>query len=242
MPRTPKPKATPSAAYLANMEGVAAVDRALHILMALEEAGGPLALADLARATGMYKSTLLRLLVSLEKAHLVGRGLDQRYMFGPLAFRLGRAYEATFHLKACLVPVMQALVEAGTESPSFHVIHDERTRLCVLRIDSRHSTLDRVDVGDIFPLDRGAAGTVLTAFRNHIPTSKSISIVRVSYGERDPSCAAVACPVFRAGNELAGALSLSGPLERFTAPAVETMKSLLLEAAKKASRALGGEW
>ena len=47
-------------------DGVAAVNRAISLLAALEATAKPLTLADLARATGLYKSTILRLLVSLE--------------------------------------------------------------------------------------------------------------------------------------------------------------------------------
>ena len=47
--------------------GVAAVERALTIAATLAEAGEPLTLAALARRTGYYKSTLLRLLVGLDQ-------------------------------------------------------------------------------------------------------------------------------------------------------------------------------
>src|SRR6185436_16540448 len=48
--------------------GVAAVDRALLILSALASAPEPSSLAQLARATGLYKSTMLRIIASLEAA------------------------------------------------------------------------------------------------------------------------------------------------------------------------------
>ena len=69
----------------------------------------PLTLADLARATGYYKSTLLRLIASLERSGLVVRRADQRYSLGPMAFRLGRAFEATFHLKESVLPVLHEI-------------------------------------------------------------------------------------------------------------------------------------
>ena len=51
--------------------GVAAVDRALTILSAFEDAPEPMTLAELARRTGMYKSTLLRLVFAAERPDLV---------------------------------------------------------------------------------------------------------------------------------------------------------------------------
>src|SRR5690606_19284394 len=156
-PTTPRRSpAELSPGYAANMQGVAAVDRALSILVAIEAAeDGSLSLAELAAATLLYKSTLLRLLVSLERGALVLRRADQRYALGPFAFRLGKSFEAHNPIERRLAPIMRALVEKGTESPSFHVRHDASRRLCLIRLDSRHSTLDRVRAGDLLPIDRG---------------------------------------------------------------------------------------
>ena len=65
--------------------GVAAVDRALSILAAFEDGNRQLELAELARRTGLYKSTLLRLAVSLERGGMLRRGADG-------AFQIGRAH------------------------------------------------------------------------------------------------------------------------------------------------------
>lgn len=222
--------------------GAAAVDRALTIVATLVAQAEPMTLADIARRTGMYKSTLLRLLNSLERSTLVTRRYDQKYALGQFAFRIGRAFETTYHLKECVVPVMEWLIEQGMESPSFHIWQDEKTRLCLFRIDSKHSTLDRVRAGDLLPLGRGAPGRVLRAFRRGLSTDANVPLIHTSFGERDPSCASVAAPVFGADGVLIGALSLSGPLERFSADAVKKMSKPLLTAAERATRSLGGEW
>ncbi len=231
-----------STVQTAGGDGVAAVERALTIVSVLETSAKPLGLADLARATGMYKSTLLRLLVTLERSTLVVRRPDSKYALGQFAFRLGRAFEATYHLKECVIPVLEWLVTQGTESPSFHTWHNEESRLCLFRIDSGHATLDRVRAGDILPIRRGAAGKVLRVFRKGITSAGSTPLMQVSYGERDPSCAAVSCPVFGPAGELIGALSLSGPLERFSPAAVKKMTRPLLAAGERATRSLGGAW
>lgn len=222
--------------------GVDAVDRALAILSALAETARPMTLAELARTTGLYKSTLLRLLASLGRQAFVVRRADQKYAIGPSALRLGRAFEATNQLSECVYPLLKWLIEQGTESPSFHVRHDDETRLCLFRIDSKHPTLDRVREGDLLPLRRGAPGKVLRVFASGLSIDQSSKLAIPSYGERDPSCAAVAAPVFGASGELVGALSLSGPLERFSPSAVKKMSKPLLAAAERATLALGGEW
>ena len=72
--------------------GVAAVDRALSILDALTD--DKVSLADLSKRTGLYKSTVLRLLASLEHARLIRRQDDGRYALGSEIARLHGLYAA----------------------------------------------------------------------------------------------------------------------------------------------------
>lgn len=231
-----------SSAYAANMNGVAAVERALAIVQALEQARRPLSLREISDATALYKSGILRLVVSLERAQLVVKRADGAYTLGPLAFRLGKAYDANAPLEATLKPLMERLVREGMESPSFHVQHNARTRLCVLRVDSLHSTLDRVRVGDLLPLSAGAPGKVLRSAPPEPLLSAISPLLQLSFGERDPQCAAVAGPVYGPGGILLGALSLSGPLDRFNADTVQAMGPALLQACQEASTRMGGQW
>ncbi|MEP9379101.1 IclR family transcriptional regulator [Aquabacter sp. CN5-332] len=223
--------------------GVAAVDRALAILAAVEARNEPSTLAEIAQVTGFYKSTILRLLGSLEGSGYVMRLRDGRYGLGASAFRLGLAYERQNPLRWHVLPVLNDLVENGTESSSFHVLHGPGTRMCLFRVNSRHSTLDRVEAGSILPLDRGAAGRVLLAYSGDAGSTHA-SLREAGYalsrGERDPLCAALAAPVFGPSGAITGALSLSGPSERFTPSNVEHMRTLLIAAAAQLTQSLGG--
>jgi DNA-binding IclR family transcriptional regulator len=222
--------------------GVAAVDRALAIATAISLSGEPITLAELARQTGLYKSTLLRLIASLEKVSLVTRLTDGRYALGPYARELGQRYDASYRLTQVLRPMLDGLVAQGTESASFHVYHDDTHRMCVLRVNSHHSTLDHISEGDLLPLAHGAAGKLIRAFRGKNVVPSLDNVVSISLGERDPNCAAVACAVFTRGNEFCGAISLSGPKERFSTDAIHAMSDTIRKAAKEATEALGGLW
>ena len=227
-------------------QGVAAVDRALTILRAFEGEGDPepLTLAALARRTGLYKSTMLRLMVSLQAFGYIVQLPDGRYHLGPTPFRLGSVYQRGNRLYDHVMPVLRALVAQGTESPSFHIRHDAKLRLCVLRIDSQHSTLDRVCAGALLPLDRGAAGTIILAFdgaqRGEKYDRRAQACSAISYGERDPDCAGIASPVFGADDKLVGALSVSGPKSRFTDESVRKMSAQVIDAARRVTYSLGG--
>lgn len=224
--------------------GVASVDRALAIVAAVADSSDPMSLAGLAAATGFYKSTILRLLGSLEKAGYIVRLRDGSYALGAMAFRLGAAYERSNPLRRVVPAALRDLVESGSESASFHVRQGSK-RICLFRVDSNHATLDRVNAGDVLPLERGAAGRVLLAFGGadgEIFDAVRRSAFALSLGEREPGCAGMAAAVFGASGLLAGAISLSGPADRFTDAAIARWRPHLLEAAASLTGLLGGSW
>jgi DNA-binding IclR family transcriptional regulator len=227
--------------------GVAAVDRALAIISAIEVGNMPRNLTEISRATGLYKSTILRILESLQAAGYVARVEESKYALGPAIMRLGMAYEHTNPLRHQVQPMLERLVEMGTESPSFHVRQSVDERLCMFRLNSNHATLDRVRAGDRLPLQLGAAGKVLMAFHEPGAEGAEMDQIRnscfaVSLGERDALCAGVSAPVFSGNRRILGALSFSGPRERFAENDVAEMKPTMLNAARELSRELGSDY
>lgn len=226
-------------------EGVAAVERALSVVAVLEGSDQPMTLAELAVRTDFYKSTILRLLGSLMATGYVMRLPDGSYDLGPTAFRLGVAFTRKNALGHHVLPALQELVDRGTESASFHVRQDDDNRVCLFRVNSRHATLDRVEAGHSYALLRGAAGHIILAYDGI--TGARYDAIRahgfdVSLGERDPSCAAVAAPVFGPRGMLVGVISLSGPRERFGKMEITEMKRVLGPVAETLTKNLGGEW
>lgn len=224
-------------------KGVAAVERALTIMSVFLKQEEPLRLAEISAATGLYKSTILRLMTSLEQFGYIRRLADGRYQIGATPFALGRAYQSGFRLADHVVPVLRRLVAEGTESTSFHVREGD-SRVVLHRVNSGHSTLDRVAEGDLLPLDRGGPGRVILAFSGE--SGARYDAIRrnfhaVSYGERDGDCASVAAPVFGSQNAIIGALSSSGPRSRFSEERTEWLTAKIVAAAAELTTALGGD-
>lgn len=214
--------------------GVAAVNRALAILDSFTEEAPVLTLAQLSQVTGLYKSTILRLMQSLDAFGYVNRLDNGAYVLGPKPLRLARLATKSLHPAEIVMPALRELVQAAGESASFYV-RSGAQRLCAYRVDSSRSVRDNVQVGQLLPLDKGAAGRVLLDFAQPADASKTPAdmLVRVSRGERDPETAAVACPVFGAGNRLQGAVTLSGPLTRFGEKETRAMVAPLVAAARR---------
>ena len=61
------------------VKGVSSAERALAVLTAFRQGDGALSLAELAERTGLVKSTIMRLTVSLQRYQLVARVPDGRY-------------------------------------------------------------------------------------------------------------------------------------------------------------------
>jgi DNA-binding IclR family transcriptional regulator len=220
-------------------DGVAAVERALAILAAFQPDGAPRSLHDLAAKTGLYKSTILRLITSLERFNCVLRLPDGRYQLGPSLFHWGDIYRRSLKLEDHVVPLLHHLVQLTGESASFYARQGEQ-RLCLFRADSPKSVRDHVRAGDLLPLDRGAAGRVLREYSDAHPSHRHVEVIS-TLGERDNETGAVAIAVFGATQELAGALSVSGPIARFNEDTLAMITEALLDAARQLTLRIGGD-
>lgn len=224
-------------------EGVAAVDRALTILDAFTEQDSTLVLADLARRTGYYKSTILRLAASLERRGYLTRLADRGWRLGPAASRLGSVYQAAFDLGDIVEPVLQKVVAETGETAAFHV-REGNIRISLYRVESPQRIRDHVRQGEHLPLDRGAGGKVLLAFsgaRGAEFERIRRQMLYVSLGNRIADLGGVSAPVFGVGHRLIGALTVSVPLSRLDKKAVARFGPVVLAHAAALTRALGGD-
>jgi DNA-binding IclR family transcriptional regulator len=227
---------------MAAATGVAAVDRALAILDSFTDQDQKLALAELAKRTGLYKSTVIRLAKSLEKAGYVQRAEDGAYRLGAKVLSLGAMYQKHFGTAEVVPHTLRQIVEELQEGASFYV-RDDAQRLCLHRVESPRAVRDSIHVGDRLPLTVGAAGHVILAFSG-LTGAKYDEIRKTlyaaSFGERDAETAAVAVPVFGLDQTFMGALSVSGPRYRIEALGVQSILPVLFRHARSLTRIMGG--
>jgi DNA-binding IclR family transcriptional regulator len=223
-------------------DGVAAVERALAILDAFTDQDSELTLAELAKRTKMYKSTILRLARSLESRGYLMRAEDGNFRLGSRLLALGSLYQRHLSTADFVPAALRAIVEELKEGASYYV-RDGDKRLCLHRVDAIRSVRDSIHAGDRLPLNVGAAGHVICAFSEGSGANYArvrAAMHAVSFGERDPEVAAVACPVFGLGQRLAGALAVSGPRYRIEAVGATPILRVLLKHAYQLTVALGG--
>lgn len=224
---------------MAEARGVEAVERALTILGCFNLGEVELSLAEISARTGFYKSTILRLAVSLDKFGYLIRAETGRYRIGPAAWSLGARYRRGFDLAEVMRPELKLLSDATGETASYYVREGDG-RICLFRSEPVRSIFHSINEGERMPLDRGASGRVLAAFSG--AESDWAEAVRqagyaVSLGERDPEVAAIAAPVLSAAGRLMGAISVSGLITRFD----ESRHAVFLDALFRSQRRLADQ-
>lgn len=224
---------------------VKAVKRTLSILDAFIHSPGGITLGELEAYTGLFKSVILRYMLTLEAERYVFKHPDGLYMLGSRACQLGITYQKTFNLNEHVLPVLDELTAATLESSTFYIL-DGESRMCLLRKDSPHHIKSSVPVGTILPLDDTSSACVLRSFAQGRPEnwdydSGIFTSTGTGLNQQQPASlmtASISAPVFRYNGQLAGALSVSGPVTRFDPEDVNTQQ-LLVSAARALSYALG---
>lgn len=212
---------------------VQAVERALLILKCFDNPGDSLTLASLAQRSELYKSTILRLITSLDVMGFIRRTPDAGYILGPELRRLGglALSQPRSQLEDLIRPALHRLVNVTKETASLYVLEGTH-RVCLFRENSARPARHHLEEGTKHSLDRGAAGKIIHSHRAH-GRDKLAKAVRqlgwaISKGERDPDLSAIAVPLLDGKGRLVGSLTVSGLTARFTPAKFERARRALL--------------
>ncbi|RFC73273.1 IclR family transcriptional regulator C-terminal domain-containing protein [Streptomyces sp. AcE210] len=150
----PVPTLDPGVA--APAEAVAPLMRGIDVLRGLTDAGGTLSLSELARATGLARSTVDRICATL--AHMGCLRLDGRdATLAPPLMAVGNAYLGALRLPALLGPRADQLADELDESVSLAVPDGDGIRFIHQATRRRAMSLS-FRIGDLLPAERTAPG------------------------------------------------------------------------------------
>ena len=197
-------------------EGVIAVEKALALLDCFRPGEESLTLTALAQLSGYHKTTVYRLMNSLERMNYVIRRDNGVYTLGPRLLYLGKLYEQSFHLATIVQPELHALATATGESATWYVIEKDQ-RLCLFRAEPSEGLRETRLPGTFLPLDNSAIGKVLRCWGRKEPLFETQpELPLFTSGIRDPHIASLSLPVFGEGDNMLAALALTGPASRLT--------------------------
>jgi DNA-binding IclR family transcriptional regulator len=222
---------------------------------------------EIMQATGFTRNRVMRLTGTLtHRGYLMTDSETGVFSIGPKIFALGKVFEGNRLLLSLVRPVLRDIALKTGESASLYV-REGFERVVLAREEGTHAIRHAISEGQRMDLHAGAAGKVILAYspeemvetvltKTGLPQRTTATITdkrallkelenvqdqgyAVSFGERAADVCALAAPVFEHGHELVGALCISGPVSRFTAPIRKSYAKLLRAAASQLSRQLG---
>jgi DNA-binding IclR family transcriptional regulator len=222
--------------------------------------------ARLAELTGEPRSTVYRLLGSLQELDLVEPGRRRgTYLLSLKLFRLGSTVVSRFDERQAALPVMERIHEETGET-IFLCVRRNDEAVCIERIDGARVTLLALSLGGSLPLHVGAASRALLAFEPpteweeylegrelepltpRTPTTRDAVLDELratrergySISDEDVTLGvgAVGAPIFDHTGRVRAALSVGGMREPVLG-AGSPARRLVCEGAATVSRALG---
>jgi len=233
-------------------DGVRSVHRALSLLTLFDEEHPARTARELVEKAELPKTTVLRLIQTLERSGYLYSRPDGRICLGPRLIRLSRAVDLVWRLPVAVDATMEQLCERSRETVNLYVLEGQ-WRVCAAQKQGPQSIRYVVPVGVRLPLWGGASAKVLLADAptelmdlalTHSGKDPSYRawlmhelqrVVAVSHGERERGSSSVAAPI-SAGDRTVAALAISGPTMRFTDVRVHEFAELLKNATRDMER------
>ncbi|GIO13403.1 IclR family transcriptional regulator [Cohnella xylanilytica] len=239
---------------------IRAVERALDVLLCFTT-GSDWGLTEISQRVGLHKSTVHRLLATLEQRGFVVRDeATEKYRLGLRILELS-AYARADDPAVVLLGEMERLRDQLGETISLYV-RDRKDRVRIQAVQSEQAIRRVAPVGARLPLTVGASSKVLLAFEEPSVRDALLSdpswpafldkeayeeqlreIVAAgyatSYEEREPGAAAISAPIFDRSGKLYAALSVSGPSNRLTPDVMQERAPAIIGAAKRMGTLLG---
>ncbi|RCX16217.1 IclR family transcriptional regulator [Fontibacillus phaseoli] len=234
---------------------VRAVERAIDILMCFTKADD-LGLTEIAGEIGLHKSTVYRLLTTLEeKGFVIRNSATEKYRLGLKIWELSAHLSHNDDPAILLLPQMEQLRDRLGETVSLY-LRDGTDRLRIQAVQSNQAIRRVAQVGARLPLYVGASSKVLVAYEEEAVIRAVLEVAdwpaavdrnayvaqlqeirklgyATSYEEREPGAAAVSAPIFDRTGKIAAALSVSGPVSRLSPQTLKEFAPVLIEAARE---------
>ena len=243
------------------------VEKAIAVLNCFSLERPILGVGKISALTGYTKSTVSRLLTTLQRHGCVERaGGHGKYQLGYRINLWANMGVRQNNLINIAQSVMEKLRDKCGEEIALYVIEGDR-RVCVDRVASLHEIANVGPVGTYYPLHAGASGKVLLAYlpedqRNAIivkhslekftsltikdsnKLDKDLKDIRnkgyaVSRGEREPDAFSVTAPIWDAGGRVVASISISGPNFRLTDKQLKKNINEIRTASREISYKLG---
>lgn len=242
------------------------LSRALAILDCFDVDNPQLGVREIARRTQISRSTVGRLLGTLQAAGVLSQDpVTRGYMLGSKVLAWSAIYTGGLDIRSKARSAMEELHRDTRETVSLYIL-DGIERMCVERIESPESLRMTTRIGERMPIHIEASGKVFLAFVSLELRKQIISQVSKKYmpsvtqsraelladlerinsqgyalsrGERVAGASCISAPIFDATGKVVAAITLSGPTIRLTDDKVSEHATRVMAAAAQVSQAMG---
>jgi IclR family KDG regulon transcriptional repressor len=245
---------------------VQAIVRAFAVLDAFR-VSPTMSVSELARALHLHKSTVHRLLATLEKlGYVVQDPVTQHYHLGLKVLDLAVAVGASVDIRQCALPTMHRLVAVAQETVHLGVLIDGEVA-CIESVASDRPVAIMRLVGKRGPAHVSSMGKVLLAhqppalldriiaekglprlttysitdpvvFRQHLEVVRAQGWA-LNAEEEEIGVGCVAAPIRDHRGVVVAALSIAAPIARMRDADLDRLRDLVIEGAREISTALG---
>ncbi|WP_329568098.1 IclR family transcriptional regulator [Streptomyces sp. NBC_01361] len=232
---------------------VRSVLRAVDLLNLHDDEHESRAMRELIESSGLAKTTVVRLVRTLEECGLLWHRRDGRTVPGPALLRWAVLAQAVWQLPPEADDALEALSDTSGGEAVHLYVRQQQARLCIARHEGTRTLRHVVRVGEAVPLWSGAASHVLLSQADAADIEAVAALAphgagehtlmnrvrraaargwSVSRGEQESGVCGVAAPVFDSSQSVVAALALEGRTVGFTDGAVPPFVPALLDAAR----------
>jgi DNA-binding IclR family transcriptional regulator len=155
---------------------VPAVDRAIRILSLLKAERREMTIADISNATGWHKSSIYKLLLTLDHHGLLARNpVTKRYSLGVALIEYGRAVLNGFDIQHAAKPALKALTLYSGESTAVSILRGTKMTLVDVEESAAQIRIS-LAVGMTTSATATSHGKAVLA---HLPESQLKEILRI---------------------------------------------------------------
>jgi DNA-binding IclR family transcriptional regulator len=246
---------------------VQVIDRVFHILDLLAEVKGEMGATELAGQLNLHKSTVHRLLVTLERHRFVEKNRENaKYKLGWRLFELGTLAVSRLDLYSLARPYLETLVKKTCETAHLGIMSSGEL-ISIVSVEADRTLRLPTTVGRRSPLFCTSQGKAILAFSPEPVATEIIRSIQfkaytpntitkasrlreeldrvrkcgysIDNEELEQDLRCIGAPVLNHAGEVIAALSIAGPIYRVGGGHLPSLIEAVVSAARQLSAALG---
>lgn len=225
-----------------------------------------LSLNEMVRLSGIPKTSVHRMMGSLEDMGFLQKDEDGKYSLGLLFLQFGQLVADRLDIRQVALPIMQALRDDVEEAVNL-IVKDGNESIYIEKLESTHPVRLYTKVGRRAPLYAGACSRILLTYLpdpererylneielkpigrgtitdkqklRHVLEDSRIKGYSISHSELENDTSALAAPIFDYTGQIVGGISIAGPDNRFQEERLPELIEKVKRAAREISQKLG---